>query len=93
MSKFKNDQKGLIRTIIIIIIAIVILSYFGFDLKNIFTSEQVQKNLSYVWNFIVNIWTNYLSVPFSYLWGIWVEYIWRPLLDILSGWNSSAPVE
>jgi len=78
-----NKQQGLIKMIIVIVIAIVILSYFGLDLKNIWTSDQVQKNLGYVWNLIVSIWHNYLSTPFEYLWGIWVTYIWTPFLSFL----------
>jgi hypothetical protein len=37
-SKFKNKQGGLIKMIIVIIIAIAVLSYFGIDIKNFFTS-------------------------------------------------------
>ncbi|MFA7252802.1 MAG: hypothetical protein WC027_03010 [Candidatus Paceibacterota bacterium] len=79
-----NKQQGLIGTIILIVIAIIILSYFGVDLKRLWTSDQVQKNLGYVWNLIVKIWTDYLSTPFEYLWGIWVKYFWTPFMDFLN---------
>lgn len=66
-----TNNRGLIKMIIIIIIAIVILSYYGIDLKNIFTSDQVQKNLGYVWGFVVDAWN------------LFVQYIWTPVLNLL----------
>jgi len=67
---YKNKQAGLslIGLIIVIVIIIAILSYYGFDLKDFFTSPQAQKNFSYAWNFITDVWTNYLAVPAGKLW-------------------------
>ena len=83
LTNYKNKQGGLIKMIIIIIIAIAILSYYGFDIKNFFTSPQAQKNFSYVWDFIKDTWSNYLAEPAASLWGIWVQYVWIPLTTIL----------
>lgn len=66
-NSIKNNQ-GFIGIIVLIIVAVVILSYLGFDLKKIFTSDMVQKNFSYVTGVIKNIWSNYLSVPFAFVW-------------------------
>lgn len=79
----RTNQQGLIKMIIIIIVAVVILSLYGVDLKNIFMSEQVQRNFHYIWNFISGIWDNYLAGPFMYFWGIWVKYIWDPFMEML----------
>jgi amino acid transporter len=84
IKNYKNKQGGLIKLIIIIVIAIAILSYYGFDIKNFFTSPQAQKNFSYVWDFITETWTNYLAEPASKVWGICVEYIWTPLINMIS---------
>lgn len=83
----KNKQKGLIRMIILVIIAIAILSWYGVDIKNFFSSELVQKNFSYVWNLIKVFWTKFLAIPANYLWGIWIEYIWESFLRILQKSN------
>ena len=48
MKKYNSQQKGLIKMIIIIVIAIAILSWYGVDIKEFFTSPQVQKNFGYV---------------------------------------------
>lgn len=69
--------------IIIIIIAVAILSYFGVDLKEFFASEQFRKNWGYITNFISEVWVKYLADPASYLWGIWVTYIWTPFINFL----------
>jgi len=70
MNNSKNKQAGLIKMIILIIIAIAVLSFYGVDIKDFFTSPQAQKNFGYVWNFISGIWTDYLSGPIHKLWGI-----------------------
>ena len=80
---YKNKQGGLIKMIIIIIVAILILSWFGVDIKEFFTSDQVQRNLGYVWGFITDTWHNYLAAPALKLWGIWVSYIWDPFMEML----------
>jgi hypothetical protein len=78
-----KKEQGLVKMIILIIIAIAILSWYGVDIKEFFTSEQVQKNFGYIWNFIKNIWSDYLAGPFSTLWNVWLEYVWGPLMDML----------
>jgi Holliday junction DNA helicase RuvB len=80
----KNKQGGLIKMIIVIIIAIAILSWYGMDIKDFFTSPQAQKNFGYVWTFLKDAWTNYLAVPAHKVWGIWLTYGWEPLLNIIS---------
>ncbi len=69
--------------IIIIIIAILILSWFGVDIKKFFESEQVQNNLGYVWDFVSDIWHDYLAGPAIKVWDVWVQYIWNPLMVML----------
>jgi ABC-type phosphate/phosphonate transport system permease subunit len=83
-----KKKQGFIKMIILIIIAIMILSYYGVDIKDFFSSPQVQKNFNYVWNFIKDTWSNYLTNPAQKLWGIWIEYIWTPFLTILKKINN-----
>jgi len=83
MNNYKNKQEGLVRMIILIIIAIAVLSWYGVDIKAFFTSEQFQKNIGYIWNFISDAWTNYLAEPAAKVWGIWVQYIWTPFIGMI----------
>ena len=84
---YKNRQDGLIKMIILIVIAIAVLSWYGVDIKEFFMSEQVQKNFGYVWTFIKDIWSSYLVEPATKLWDIWIQYIWTPFLDMLKVGN------
>jgi hypothetical protein len=74
----KISKRGFIGIIVLVVIAILLLSYLNFDLKKIFTAPAVKTNFSYIWGIVTNIWVNYLSVPFTFL---WVEAV-QPVLDL-----------
>ena len=58
----KTGQGGWILKWIIIIIAIIlILSYFGFDLKEFLNSESTIANWNYLKDFLYNFWINYIK--------------------------------
>ena len=82
MKNSMKKNRGFIGIIVLIVVAIIILSYLGFDLKKIFTSDLTQKNFSYVTSFVKDIWSNYLSVPFTFVWNEAV----KPLL--LLAWKT-----
>jgi len=78
-------KQGLIKTIIVIVIALIILGYFGFNIGDIIGGPTVQSNLHSAWNFISNIWNNYLSVPFTFVWDkIVVGILWKTFQGGLS---------
>lgn len=83
MKNYKNNQRGLIKLIIIIIIAIAVLSWYGVDIKKFFTSEQALKNFGYIWTYIKEIWSEYLEVPAQKLWVVWLDHIWGPFMDLI----------
>lgn len=66
----KNSQKGIVTVIILVVVALIILGYFGFDLRRIVESPQVQENLTYAWNMI--------KLPFLWVWnfliGLWQAF-------------------
>lgn len=70
-----NKQAGLIKNIILIIIAIAILSYLGINLKDI-------------WEFLVKVWDNLLETPFKILWDLWIDHIWTPFMNSINSLNS-----
>lgn len=74
----RMDQKGLIKTIIVIVIALIILGYFGFNITDIINGPTVQANLHAAWDFILMVWNNYLSVPFYFVWDKFVVgVLWK----------------
>lgn len=81
---FINKQSGLIRIILIILIAILALSYFGIDIKSVVEAPGTQKNIGYVVGWVMYVWTNYLEKPYNYLWhDIFVDKLWAQFLDTL----------
>jgi hypothetical protein len=71
-------KKGLIKTIILIVIALIVLGYFGFNVGDIINSPTVQSNLNTAWGFVSNIWNNYLAAPVLYVWDKFVVGIlWK----------------
>lgn len=83
--KENNHNKGLIKAIILIIIALIILGWFGFDVQSIIESDRVQKNLHYVWGIVVSVWDNYLAAPVIWVWDkIIVGMVWESLQKVLS---------
>lgn len=88
-----HPHGGFIKMIILIIIAIIVLSYFGFDLQSIIESPTAQKNLNYAKEFVVHIWDAYLKAPATYLWDIWVKYIWSAFIKAMEAIKSGGTPE
>lgn len=76
--------------IILIVIALLILGYFGINLRSVVNSPTTQDNFSYVWNNVVDVWNNYLKVPATYLWGIFVNLIWSPAINNIQHINTAS---
>ncbi|MBU4479853.1 hypothetical protein KKG48_00205 [Patescibacteria group bacterium] len=88
----KNNQSGFIKWILIIIIAIIILSYFNFDLRAIVESPETQGNLGYAWGLVVIVWDDYLAGPILYLWNdIFIDLLWDSFVDNLERIKGGEP--
>lgn len=74
-------NKGLIKTIILIVLALIVLGYFGFNVGDIINSPTVQANLSITWGFVTNIWSNYLAAPVLFVWNKFVVGILWELIQ------------
>ncbi len=46
-------QAGFIKLILLIVIALIVLGLFGYNLRTIVNSPTVRENLAFVWNLIV----------------------------------------
>ncbi len=79
-----RNQKGFIKWIIIFIIFIMIMSYFGIDLRAIVESPASQGNLGYIWSLSSTVWNNYLKSPVLYFWNnIFINLLWNSFIDSL----------
>jgi len=54
--KKNNSEKGLIQTILLIIVVILVVSYFNIDMKQLVESETTQNNFSFVGGILHKIW-------------------------------------
>lgn len=76
-------EQGFIKLIIIIVIALLVLSYFGFDLEKAVKDPKTQKNFNFVERTVLAIWQNVLKKPVMYVWHIFVDLIWQPAINNL----------
>jgi hypothetical protein len=68
MILFQNSNRGLVKMIIIIFIALLLLAYFGLNLRSIVGSQTFQDNWNFLSNLAVNIWNNYLKGFVAFIW-------------------------
>jgi len=69
--------------LILIVIALIILGYYGFSVRQAVQNPTTQDNISYIWNGAVAVWNDYLKAPATYLWNIFVNDIWNPAISNL----------
>lgn len=74
-------NQGLIKLIILIIIAVVVLSYFNINLRSVLESRAVRDNFGFLWNSAKSIWHNYLAGPADFVWGIFYNYLWLSFIE------------
>jgi len=75
-----NKKRGIIKLVILIVIGILVLSYFRVDIRQIAESDLAQKNLGYVWGIVQYFWHNFLEQPAQWVWNrIVTDLIWSKL--------------
>ena len=84
MIKSNTHNRGLVKMVILIVVALLVISYFGLNLRNIVNSPTFQDNWSYLKGIIIFVWNNYLSGIASFIW----NSIIMPLLKKVTGQGS-----
>ncbi len=74
-------QEGLIKLLVLIILAVIVLGFFGISLKAVFQKETVKENLTFVWDAIRYVWDKYLAEQAPYLWNIFYNLLWRSFVE------------
>ncbi len=54
--------------ILLIVIALIVLGFFGYNIKDILNSPTVHDNLVYVWGLVTKLWNNFLAEPIGWVW-------------------------
>ena len=91
--KKRNDNRGgLVRLVIYIVIVLLIISYFGLNIRAIVNSPAGQENFTYVQELMINVWNGYLKKPVLYLWNdIFLKLIWEPAIENLTKIKNGEP--
>ena len=88
----QKEHNGFIKLIVLFVILILIISYFGIDLRAIVESPETQGNLGYVWGLVVTVWHGYLERPILYFWNnIFVDLLWESFVSNLERIKDGAP--
>ena len=64
----------MIKYIFYILIIVLVLTYFGFDLKSFMESSQTQSNLSYLWELVIKVW-NWIKPVYDFISDFFGPYI------------------
>ena len=85
-------NNGLVSIILILIIAILALSYLNIDLKSLVEKPQTQNNIAYVTQSSESIWTAYLEKPAPYIWNkVFVDLVWNSFIDNMTAIKNGQP--
>ncbi|MSU56023.1 MAG: hypothetical protein EXS51_01805 [Candidatus Taylorbacteria bacterium] len=63
-----KGNRGFIKTILLIVIALIVLGFFGYNLKEIVASPTVHDNLVYVWDIVAKLWNTLIATPALWMW-------------------------
>lgn len=56
MKSHREWERGLVKAIILIVVALIILGFFGYNLRAIIEGPAVSDNLAYAWGLAVKFW-------------------------------------
>lgn len=75
-----------------IVIALIILGYFGFDIRKAIEAPATQSNFNYAQTMAYKAWNGFLKKPVTYLWNdVFLDIIWRPALRNLKKVGNNEP--
>lgn len=63
-----QTNRGLVKTIVIFVLALIIISYLGLNIKSIVASQTFQDNWTFIKDLAINIWSNYLKGIIDFIW-------------------------
>jgi hypothetical protein len=93
-SHIPTNRGGLVLWVLIIVVALLALSYYGFSLRNLVNAPVTQDNFGYVATTTVTFWDKYLNEPASYLWNdVFINLIWDPGIKNLTEMKNSQPTD
>lgn len=76
-----THDKGFIKAVIIILIAIIILGYvFHISIVDVINDPKVQQSLGFIWNNVIMPVWNYVQAPIMWVWNNFViGIVWNAI--------------
>lgn len=81
----QTNSKGFIKLILLVIVGLIVLGYFGLNIKDILASPIVKENLAYVWELVKHVWNTWLAAPAHWIWEHILKFLWELFLNGLNG--------
>ncbi len=82
-------NRGIVGIVVILVIALLVLSYYGISIRQTVNSPTGKDNFSYVGGGIVYVWDTYIGPPATYLWNIFVNDFFKPSLADFQNINAA----
>ncbi len=84
MTRMPKTDKGLIKLIVVIVIALLLVAFLGLNLRSIINSPTFQDNWQLIKGIVLQIWTRFLKVPVLFIWNQgFIRFIWHPIFQNL----------
>ncbi len=89
-----QTNQGFIKWIVIIVIALIVLGYYGFDIRKAIEAPTTQSNFNYVQTLAYKAWHGFLKKPVTYLWKeIFLKIVWYPAMNNLKKVGNNEPTD
>lgn len=80
-----SGNRGLSEIIFVIVIAVIVMSVFGVDLRKIGENETLRITVHYVWETLTSAWGEYVRPAGAYLWGNLAKpYLYEPVRNFFT---------
>lgn len=76
-------QQGLIRFLILLVIAVIVLSIVGVSLDEVFENKLVRSNFGFIFKWSRYIYDRFLEKPISITIRLWKDLVWDTFLQTI----------
>jgi hypothetical protein len=65
---FRNSKNGgFVKAVIIIVVALLIISALGYNLRDVISDPNTKDNFGFAWEWVLKLW-GYVKGPVQYIW-------------------------
>ena len=99
MKNFNKNSNGkmgisIIGILFLVVIIILVLSYFHISVRSVVESPTSQENINYVGGGAKSFWTTYLAEPANYLWNdVVVNIFWKGFVSNMERIRDGKPTD